>query len=417
MGGTRRAKKKSPIFRYLLLFISVTLLTAYFTSLFNGASETADSSLISKIRRDLLTERASDNEPLNILVIGSDSRHGEAARSDTLMLMHINFAKKKVYFISIPRDTRVYIPGYGLAKINAAFSYGQSSLAIQTVEEFLDVNLNHYVVIDFRGFKQMVDALGGITVDVKEPINDRSYGYRMQIPKGKIKMNGTLALNYVRYRHGDSDFKRAERQQNFIKALAKQVLTVKGLTKLPTLVNILNKNIETDMSKKEMLSLGGFLRTVKDKQIETITVPGMPQTIDGQSYVIPNRSKVALIMQRVEAGKSLKSLKISDSSFSSPSFSSLAVTVLNGSGKTGLASKAKAQLSREGFRVVGISNAKNFNYKQTEIHYFPTKRAQAAELRDVFFPAAKLVPDSQLKESNSTVILGQDYYWQQRRWQ
>lgn len=407
----RRTKKKSAILRYTLLFIIVSFLSTFIFSFFNGSTSTGNSSLISKIRRDLLTERATNNDPLNVLIIGSDARNGESARSDTLILMHVHFSNQKVYFISIPRDTRVYIPNQGIGKINAAFSYGGAALAIKTVEEFLSVNLNHYAVVDFQGFKQMVDTLGGITVDVKEPINDRSYSYRMHIPKGKIKMNGSMALNYVRYRHGDSDFKRAERQQNFIKSLAKEVLTVKALTKLPALVNILNKNIETDMSKREMLSLGGFLRTVKDKQIETITVPGVPKTINGQSYVIPNINKLELIIARMEEGKSFKDLKIATNSSQGRAKELQAyITVLNGTGTPGLASKAKVKLTEDGLRVVNVSNARSFNYQRTEIHYNPSMNKKANEVRQLFFAGAKLVPDSHLGRQNLTIILGRDYY-------
>lgn len=411
----KSARKKFTVLRYIILFLIVSLASTYIFSLIKGTtSANVNSTLSDKIRKELLTERSADDEPLNILIIGSDSRNGEAARSDTLILMHINFQKNKVYFVSIPRDTRVYIPGQGMAKINAAFSYGQASLAIRTVEQFLGVNLNHYAVVDFQGFKQMVDALGGVTVDVKEPIIDRSYSYRMYIPKGKIKMDGKLALNYVRYRHGDSDFKRAERQQNFIKSLAKQVLNVKALTKLPTLVNILNKNVETDMSKREMLSLGGYLRTVKEKQVETITVPGEPETVDGQSYVIPDRYRTELIMERMEAGKSLKSLKtkIEHGSFTYklPAY----LTVLNGTGKAGLARKASKMLVAEGLKVISTGNAKHFRYQRTEIQYHPLMSQKAKELQYLFFKTAKLVPDTKLKKQSLIVIIGQDYL---TRWQ
>lgn len=410
----RRARKKFAVLPYVILFFIVSLASTFIFSLLKGTtSANVNSALSDKIRKELLTERSANDEPLNILIIGSDSRNGEAARSDTLILMRVDFQKNKVYFVSIPRDMRVYIPGQGMAKINAAFSYGQASLAIRTVEQFLNLDLNHYAVIDFQGFKQMVDALGGVTVDVKEPIIDRSYSYRMYIPKGKIKMDGKLALNYVRYRHGDSDFKRAERQQNFIKALAKQVLTVKALTKLPTLVNILNKNLETDMSKREMLSLGGYLRTVKDKQIETITVPGEPETVDGQSYVIPDRYKTELIIERIEAGKSLKPLKTKRSSFTPqlPAY----LTVLNGTGKAGLARQASKILAAEGLKVINTGNARHFRYQQTEIQYHPLMSKKAKEIQYLFFKTARLVPDAKLKKQSLIVILGRDYLlrWQQ----
>lgn len=276
---------------------------------YSGQGEEQRQALIQRIRRQLLTERKSADEPVDILLIGSDARGEESARSDTLIFVHVNFADERVYLISIPRDTRVSIPGRGEDKINAAYAYGRTSLAIRTIEEFLGNELNHFVEVDFEGFKQLVDTLGGVDITVDQEINDQSAQYRMHIPKGRQRMDGETALNYVRYRHGDSDFGRAERQQRFLRALATNTLRARTVLKLPKLVRIFDANITTDMSNREMLALANFLRGVPRNRIELLTVAGESMMIDGISFVEPDQRFVIEMMERIEAGRSINPMK------------------------------------------------------------------------------------------------------------
>ncbi len=122
-------------------------------------------------------------------------------------------------------------------------------------------------------------------------------------------MDGEKALNYVRYRHGDSDFERAGRQQQFLRALAANTLRARTVLKLPKLVGIFDENVSTDMSEREMLALANWLRRVPRKRIEQVTVAGEPQMIDGISFVEADTAFLAELMERIEAGRSIKPMK------------------------------------------------------------------------------------------------------------
>ncbi len=358
-----------------------------------------------------MTQPAAYGEPINLLILGSDKRYKEKndpGRSDTLMILHIDFNRKKVYLVSIPRDSRVNIPRHGLNKINAAYAYGGPRLSIRTVENFMDIKINHYVQIDFRGFKKMVDALGGINVNVKKTINNRSRRYRMYIPKGNQRMNGELALNYVRYRHGDSDFKRAERQQNFLTALTSNVLQWKSAWKIPRLINIMSKNVETDLTMGQMSRIGGFLRQANKKNIETITVPGSTGMRNGASYVFPNEAAVNAIVETMKKGKSFDKLK---SQIESGKINMIGkkvnISVLNGTGVSGLAGRAKIKLKNKGFNVARVGTASGSNYKFTEI-LTASDNIRTAKLLKKSLPAATEIKVNN-KLSGIIVILGRDY--------
>ena len=368
------------------------------------------SEIISRIRRDLLSEQKKQGDPVNILLLGSDSRHGETARSDTLILVRLDFKKKRIYFISIPRDMRVYIPNRGQDKINAAYAFGQAGLAIRTVESFLGVDLNHYVEVDFKGFKKLVDALGGLDITIEEPINDKSSQFRMQIPKGRQHMNGATALNYVRYRHGDSDFGRAGRQQKFLTALVANTLRFESIFKLPSLIGIVDNNVSTDMSRRRMISIGKFMRNVHDKRIETFTLPGDIKSINGISYVQPHREAIIRIMERIEAGDSLRTMKLSVESDKISMKKVLSVSLLNGSGKAGLARDARARFSQWGFKVNKIRNADSFNYRQTTIRYARGYRVEAYKIRRIFFGGSLVEQSKKDMKDDIEIVIGYDYY-------
>lgn len=200
-------------------------------------------------------------EPLNILVMGSDSRDGEGnnidgltgggQRSDTTILMHLSADRKHAYGISIPRDSIVDRPdctsdnGENLAGAsdvlwNEAFSVGGPACTIQQFEQLTGVRLDHFVVVDFEGFRGMVDAIGGVEVCIPEDIVDPSHG--INIPAGTRKIKGAEALNYVRERYvvGDgSDIGRMKRQQAFIASMAHQLVTAGTLARPDRLVGFL----------------------------------------------------------------------------------------------------------------------------------------------------------------------------------
>ena len=205
-----------------------------------------------------LTPVLSGN-PQTILVVGSDRRYGDKkkrikSRSDTIMLVRID-PGRGVALLSIPRDLKVQIPGYGTDKINVAYALGGPKLTIKVVRQLTGLAINHYVDVDFRGFRQAVDTIGCVHVDVdRRYFNDNSglpFGERyatINSKPGYQKMCGRRALDYVRYRHTDSDIVRAARQQDFLRQARQQLSTGRLVRKNQELIDIFARNTASDIS-------------------------------------------------------------------------------------------------------------------------------------------------------------------------
>lgn len=172
--------------------------------------------------RPVASPRATDGQPVNFVLMGSDSRGDDRGRSDVLMIAHLNAAHDQLYLISFPRDMYVAIPGHGKNKINAAYSFGGPALTVRTLEQLLDVRMDHTAIIDFEGFIGLSEAVGGVTFF--NEVDSGSGGHRF--PRGTLTLSGDELLTYVRERYdlprGDLD--RAARQRTVVKALTLKLL-------------------------------------------------------------------------------------------------------------------------------------------------------------------------------------------------
>ena len=251
--------------------------------------------------------RSVAGEPVNMLLLGSDSRGEKNARSDTIIILRYDPKKEHAYLVSIPRDSRVYIDGYGYRKINAATALDGPNLAVKTVKKLTKLEIHHYIQIDFSGFKNLVDALGGIQINVPKAINSNAKGYEMKVRKGPQKMNGTKALNYVRFRHdARGDLGRIERQQVFFKALSNKLFSLGSLPKAPYLISVFAENVKTDMGGGQLLSFARRIKALEDKDIMMTTVPGSPKYMNGASYVIIEKEGMKELFKDIKAGKRIK---------------------------------------------------------------------------------------------------------------
>ncbi|MBN2247543.1 MAG: LCP family protein [Coriobacteriia bacterium] len=318
-------------------------------------------------------EDTAPRDPFYMVIMGVDTREGdEVSRSDTLIVARIDPKEKTTVLISIPRDTRVDIPGEYTTKINAAHSLGGPALVIETVSEFTGLPISHYMEIDFNGFKEMVDALGGVEINVPQKIVDPKAGNydpnAYTIHAGPQTLNGAQALTFVRSRNFPlGDLTRIENQQIFIKALVKQSLAMGNTLKLPALVNALADSVSTDMSASELLKLATAMKGMEEDGLETISMPGTPETIGGVSYIIVDDDAFADIIDRVSQGLSPE--PGAEVGVTMPSPSSITVTVRNGAGIEGVASDAAGRLSAAGFVVGEVGNANQFVYDETLIVY------------------------------------------------
>ena len=206
------------------------------------------------------------NSPFYMVVMGEDTRPGEIrARSDTLIIAYVDPPRKRISMLSIPRDSRVEIPGHGMNKINAAAQIGGAKLTIETVKLLTGLPITHYLELDFNGFRDIVNAVGGVTVNVPYSINDSKAANHVPganvVHKGVQKLDGDHALTFVRSRQfADGDFTRIKDQQVFIKALAKQVLQPGNIVNIPKIVTAIESNVYTDLTIDQIVSIAERLQ-------------------------------------------------------------------------------------------------------------------------------------------------------------
>ena len=242
-------------------------------------------------------------QAITLLVMGSDENRDDKkristkiTRSDTIMLTRFNFATKQISVLSIPRDTLVHIPGHGRHKINAAHAIGGSDLTMATIRDWIGVPTDRWVSINYKGFKQAVDALGGISIDVPKKLDyDDNWGdLHVHLNPGVQTLNGEQALGFVRIRKCDSDFGRIERQQQFMHSLKLKLANPTTYAKAPDVLNAIMSNVRSDMDYGQMLSLANWSRSIPNANIHMETVPATPCgnalcTEDEELRVIINR--------------------------------------------------------------------------------------------------------------------------------
>ena len=242
----------------------------------------------------------------NIVVMGCDIRKDDVGRSDTLFVVMLDKSKKNAALLSVPRDTRVKIKGHGWDKINAAFAYGGQKLTRETVQDFLGIKLDNYVLVDFRGFKGLVDAVGGVDINVEKRMYyyDPYDGFEIDLRPGMQHMDGKTAMQYVRYRDEEGDIGRIRRQQKFLMALYKHIASKNIIAKIPGISKQIMSMVKTDLSLKEMVELGNVMRDMVEKDgLKMSMVPGEPEYIDGISYWIPDIPKMRQKMADMQGVK------------------------------------------------------------------------------------------------------------------
>lgn len=266
---------------------------------------------------DTLT--VDETKPFYALILGSDQRvEGEAARSDVMMLARVDAESGKVTLLSIPRDVKVDIEGYGANKVNAAYAFGGAALAIQTVEELAGVDITHCFELRFDTLKEAIDSIGGIDVNV--PVsNDQtsSSNTGIEIDSGMQHMDGATALAFARERYGylRGDFQRADNQRLIVMAVAKTLMS-KPLYELPVAVESLARCVTTDMTSVELIVLANEMRNAGPLTIYSAIAPCDMAMIDGVSYDIMNDEAFAEMMRLMEAGEDPSSAEVGDSSHS-----------------------------------------------------------------------------------------------------
>lgn len=317
----------------------------------------------------------SKKEPVNILLIGLDFRPEEKdSRADTQIVVHIDPAAKTVTLLSIPRDLWVNIPGYGQDRINAAFQDGEDNssvpgggpgLAMATIEENFGIPIHYYVQVDFKGFEQIVDTMGGITIDVPKPLVDneypfQDYGYtRIYIPAGLQRMDGKTALEYARSRHADSDIGRNSRQQQVLLALKQQGVNLNLLPRLNDIADQLSNAVRTDLSLTQVGSLAQLAKDIQPDSIQTVLIDNnmVTETIlsNGADVLMPNWDVI-----RPQVAQAFADPKLAKEA--------ARLSVLNGTTTGGTGRSLRDLLVEKGFIVPDLNSAPNQgSYPRTTI--------------------------------------------------
>jgi polyisoprenyl-teichoic acid--peptidoglycan teichoic acid transferase len=295
----------------LALFLLVVLLVAWATAsylAFRSGAEAANERLDDETRATLVAQEGLLlSQPTTILLLGTDHAEGVEARrgarrSDSIMLVRTDPSLGRLSFLSIPRDLRVGIPGHGAAKINAAFQYGGAPLAVQTVRSLTGLPVNHVMIVDFNDFRGLIDAMGGVTVDVPRPILSNRFdcpygpqrcqtweGWRFE--RGRQRMDGQRALVYSRVREnrlnpGESDLTRAERQQAVVQAIGRELMRPTTLARMPVIGEDVMRPLTTDLSSWELVQLGWLRFRSDDNGAVHCRLGGVPATSDGQAVLI-----------------------------------------------------------------------------------------------------------------------------------
>lgn len=236
----------------------------------------------------------NESEPVSFLIAGIDARGDNlSGRSDTMILVTVNPAMKSVKMLSIPRDTRTEIVGRGtVEKINHAYAYGGPAMAMDSVENLFDVSIDHYVTINMEGFKELIDALGGVTVNNDFEFSLDGYSF----PEGKQFLSGEEALAYTRMRKEDprGDFGRAARQREIVEAVIREAAQFSSITKANDMLNVVGGSVKTDMSLDQMWTLQNNYRNALGT-VDQIEFDYTTPTIDRVSYVVLSDETIAEI--------------------------------------------------------------------------------------------------------------------------
>lgn len=257
-----------------------------------------------------ILETTGFEDPFYMLLIGSDARSDDpsmGARSDTNIVVRVDAKKGQLTLISIPRDTRIEIPGHGMNKFNAAYAFGKAPGVIDAAEKLLDIDISHYAEVNFEELIDLVDAVGGVDIEVEEAIDDPQADLDAMtrhnvIPKGMQHLDGQEALAFARSRaFASGDFARSAHQRQLIEAIVDKVLAT-PLTQMPTVIEKASACVTTDLKIGDILTLANMFKDQSSITMYSAMLPSVPAMIGGVSYVINNEDATVAMMKLVEKG-------------------------------------------------------------------------------------------------------------------
>ena len=364
---------------------------------------------------------ALTQEVITVLLIGGDRDYVLDMNTDALIVAAVNRSTKQVSLLSIPRDLWVYIPTYGWGRINIAHRIGHRGkypeglgpgLLMRTIEENLGISIDHWVRIGYEGFARAVDELGGVDVVVACRVNLR---YRppssedeqeMILSPGLHHLDGATALRYVRTRRGESDFERAQRQQQFLKAVWYQFKSPETVLKIPALWTAMKDAFATDLRLGDVLALAPVGLELEPQRVRSLSI-GRNQveswtTPEGAEVLLPIPERVQEVVARLYAPPSTGDTAAGEVA---------RIQVRNGTGRAELALIAADRLRWEGLKIVDTGPAERSDYQSTQIVVFNDKPEALATLTRLLKvkPANVIQQPDPGQPADLRVILGTDY--------
>lgn len=373
-------------------------------------------------------------EPVNFLIMGSDNRSGgnstdeqaqeiTGERSDTTLLVHLNADRTDALVVSIPRDTKMELPECAsesgqwrpVGKFNSAFTFGGPNCTVQTVEEMTGLSIQHAVVVDFNGFKTVVDALGGVDVCLTEAVYDPDSG--LDLPAGVSTVTGDQALAFVRARKelGDgSDISRIQRQQQFLASAIRQATDRELLLKPVTMYRMLEGvtealTVDSGLDEiGEMASMAQSLRNLRPEQISFVTMP-FNYTPDGLDVVI-NESVANEIWAAIRNDEPWPKPAPADTTAGELTVApgDIRVLVANGNGQDNAATVTGSDLRALGFLIAGLTTADATTYATSVVVFNPAD-TEAARTLQAAVPGSELRSDPNAPVGQLQLIVGANY--------
>ncbi|HEX6470483.1 MAG TPA: LCP family protein [Streptosporangiaceae bacterium] len=373
------------------------------------------------------------NNALNILLIGSDSRAGANARygrglrndpprSDTMILLHLSPGGGQAVGISFPRDLMVPVPScrnraggivppQPIAQINSTFTTGGAACTIKTIESFTNIKIDHFMEVDFSGFKNVVNAVGGVEICLPNDVNDPKS--KLHLSRGRHLVKGEQALAYVRARHGlgdGSDLSRIKRQQAFLGSIANKALSAGVLAnpgKLTRLLDAGTKSLTTDkgLDVPSLLRLGQSLQGLTSGKIRFITVPYGAYAPDPNRVTLRQPAANAFFSEvrndkGIQEGPKPAPTKVPPSQ--------VRVRVFNASGVPGQAQRVADQLREQGYKVLSVGNAPPGAGRRTQVLY-GTGAADAAVTLAGIVPGARPAPKASVDANVVNLVIGTNW--------
>lgn len=347
---------------------------------------------------------AGNDQRLLVLFLGTDEKLEASSRADSIMVFSLDTTTGAAGVLSIPRDTRVWIPSrQRWERINSAYAHGGAKMAMEAVSYLLGVPVNYYIHTDFEGFEQLVDVLGGVEINVARRMHyvDKAQGLEIDLAPGLQVLSGEKALQYVRYRDRLGDVSlvdpftdeydgRVERQRQFFEAIVSQTLSPSSLIKLPQLVTQTFRIVNTNLPWEKVFSLALSGSKFSSDKMQTAVLPGNSEVLNDAWYWIVNEEKAKSVIDTVIHGKP----------------EPLKLVVLNGNGRSGVAQEVSDLLRYYGYHVVSHGNAEHFDFATTQVVVSARDVERVKPLADYLGAS---IQEAEKQDAAVTVIIGKDY--------